>query len=1025
MLRLKSLGQTLIEVDDARLTPAAETVFAIALYLIIEAGRPIGRDELTRLFWPGVSESQAQHGLRQVLYRLKTLGATITANRSALILLPRDCSTDFGALLAPQSPESLEALASNVSGSFLPGYRPQLSDEFGSWVERQRDIAHSALARVLVAGMQSKKRVSDWNGAEQFASLCLTMDPLNEEATLTVAEAAALGGSKAKALTILNRYLDDIGENASEIKLPAVLLRRRISEAYQNNIFPVRDAPFVGREEEMAELTRALARAQSGSGSAYVIWGEPGIGKTRLVQEFTRVAALQRVHIVRVGCQSHDVRRPLSAFVDMVPKLLALPGALGCSPESMQYLRRLTAHDPKEVREREQLESSNISYNSARLAMTDIFDAVSSELCCLLEIEDAQWLDPKSLRIVEEISNWIASRRVLMLLTSRKSLDASENISFVQLRPLRNDSSSTVAHALIGNTPAVPGDFLTWCISSSGGNPFYLIELLRNGTHEERGYRAPTSLTRLLRNRVSQLSTDARGVLEVCCILGKHSTMERIEACIQVSRSTLLRSLNELDSSGMIDFEGSRISSRHDLLTSVVITNISGAAKGMLHRFAAAQLELEADTTHSVGLIWDAAEHWLSAADASRAMLLLRRCGNHLLDVGMPNEAAHILERAESLATAPVEKYAIIGKRIRSLMLADRPEEAARIIDDAMLLRASIFPKPSPLDEIGLLSLQARWENCDRVPELVEDCLQALSSASASVDQRISAAGWLLTIADNLCDPALARRLFQDISGQLLSPSVAIDSRLWFEMVYHASFGNPVKARDLARDLHSHASRECSPTIAFRYMRNAAHVLRCNSDPEEALRAATAAFDITNGLNTVKSRASCAGLIASIHMQMGNNDAANDWLTRRDIMYDATSSSVVDVNLWSYRAELAIRLGNVKSAATAISRCIKGLMRGQSARSSVRTDALQSQLLCEKGEPVPASLLNSFLMFFETTKKSSLQDYSVESLLRVLKAANRHDEAVLLAHDYVFQFRRDVSPLSVPLRETIDSLAIN
>ena len=331
MLRLKSLGQTLIEVDDARLTPAAETVFATALYLILETGRPIGRDELTRLFWPGVSESQAQHGLRQVLYRLKTLGATIEADRSALILSPRHCSTDFGALLAPQSPEALESLATKIGGSFLPGYRPQLSDEFGSWVERQRDIVHSALSRLLVAGMQAKKRVSDWNGAEQFASLCLTMDPLNEEATLTVAESAALGGSKSKALSILNHYLEEIGENASEIKLPAVLLRRRISEAYQNNIFPVRDAPFVGREEEMTELTRALARAQAGNGSAYVIWGEPGIGKTRLVQEFTRVAALQRVHIVRVGCQSHDVRRPLSAFVDLVPKLLALPGALGCS----------------------------------------------------------------------------------------------------------------------------------------------------------------------------------------------------------------------------------------------------------------------------------------------------------------------------------------------------------------------------------------------------------------------------------------------------------------------------------------------------------------------------------------------------------------------------------------------------------------------------------------------------------------------------------------------------------------------
>ena len=136
--------------------------------------------------------------------------------------------------------------------------------------------------------MQAKKRVSDWSGAEQLATMCLTIDPLNEEATLTVAEAAALGGSKTKALSILNHYLDDIGDDAAAIKLPAVLLRRRISEAYQDNVFAVRDAPFVGRDEEMAELTRGLVRAQSGRGATYVIVGEPGIGKTRLIPRSSR-----------------------------------------------------------------------------------------------------------------------------------------------------------------------------------------------------------------------------------------------------------------------------------------------------------------------------------------------------------------------------------------------------------------------------------------------------------------------------------------------------------------------------------------------------------------------------------------------------------------------------------------------------------------------------------------------------------------------------------------------------------------
>ena len=139
MLRLKSLGQTLIEADDARVTPSAETVFATTLYLIVEAGRPVGRDELTRLIWPGVSESRAQHGLRQVLYKLKTLGATIKADRSSLILSPRFCSTDFSELLEPQPNSVLEALAERIGGSFLPGYRPDLSEQFSMWVERQRD----------------------------------------------------------------------------------------------------------------------------------------------------------------------------------------------------------------------------------------------------------------------------------------------------------------------------------------------------------------------------------------------------------------------------------------------------------------------------------------------------------------------------------------------------------------------------------------------------------------------------------------------------------------------------------------------------------------------------------------------------------------------------------------------------------------------------------------------------------------------------------------------------------------------
>jgi DNA-binding SARP family transcriptional activator len=1023
MLRLRSLGQTLIEIDDARLTPAAETVFATALYLIIETGRPIGRDELTRLFWPGVSESQAQHGLRQVLYKLKTLGATIKADRAALILSPRFCSTDFGALLTPHSPVAIETLASRIGGSFLAGYRPQLSDEFASWVERQRDIVHSSLSRLLVAGMQAKKRVSDWNGAEQLATLCLTMDPLNEEATLTVAEAAALGGSKSKALTILNRYLEDIGENASEIKLPAVLLRRRISEAYQNNIFPVRDAPFVGRDEEMTELTAALARAQGGNGSAYVIWGEPGIGKTRLVQEFTRVAALQRVHIVRVGCQSHDVRRPLSAFVDMVPKLLALPGALGCSPESMQYLRRLTAHDPEEAQAREESGEVNVAYKLARLALVDLLDAVSSETCCLIELEDVHWLDAQSLLMAEELTNWITSRRVLVLLTSRTPIMLGEHASTLTVIPLREEESARVAHSLaIRDALSNEEAFLSWCIDSSGGNPYYLIELVREGRKERHGFRAPESLARLLQTRVSLLSADARGLLEVCCVLGKHSTLERIESCVGLSRVAVLRSLAELDMSGMIIVDGPRALSRHDLLSSVVLTQMSTAAKSLLHRFVAAELEAEADSTRAVSLIWESAEHWLLASDAPRAIELLRRCGTYLMNVGLPEEAAGVLERAESLTLVPSERYAIGAERARALMRAEQFVGAVEVIDGLLRLRNSLHPLPSPLDEVSVMSIHARWASGASIPELVRDSLEALSSEKASAGERVSAAKWLMTAADNMCDHDLGQSIFQRIVPYLNSIDVEPDSRLYLLMVYHCCSGDSRLSVDVADELADYARRTSPPTVATRYLRHVAHVYRCHGDALDALRVAEESYRIACGGSAAGAIASSATTVASILMQLGSNDSAHDWLQRVLGLYAPGNTTVADVNTWSYLAELAIRQGNGDGAAEFLSRCQPSAAKIRSPRSHARGLSLQTQLAVLKGEEIRNSHLDSLLDAYDLVKSATWQDYTVESILLGLISVERRKEAASLATDYITRFRRDQAAISSPLAAIISQL---
>jgi hypothetical protein len=713
-----------------------------------------------------------------------------------------------------------------------------------------------------------------------------------------------------------------------------------------------------------------------------------------------------------VGCQSHDVRRPLSAFVDLVPKLLALPGALGCSPESMQFLRRLVAHDPDESKNGEQLEQTTISYDVAGRAFLDVLDNVSSETCILLQIEDAQWLDQQSARLVEETCNWARSKRVLLLLTSRSADHRYETTSIMAVRPLSYEARLAVANALAKSGIAERDRFVTWCVSSSGGNPYYLIELLREGTQQEGVYRASASITRLLTNRVRLLESDTRALLEACCVLAQRSTMARIELCLEMPRMTMLRALDQLDGSGMIELDGSRILCKHDLLSSVVFSQMGRAAKGMLHRFVAAQLETEFATTQEVSLMWESAEHWLLAADTPRAIQLLRRCGTHLMDVGMPEEAERVLERAESVAQTPLERYRIGTERARAMIRGERHEEVHRVLEDLLTIRNSLEPKPSELDEVGTMHLQTRWQNGDSLPEIVRDCLNPLSSNNTTPQEAISAAGFLLTAADNLCDSDLAERIYARVSNRPPSDEIAIDTRLSFQMIYNCSFGDASLSRELADELASYARLRCPPMVALRHLRFASQVHRFHGAAESTLAIIQEAFALGQKLGARQTMSFCCNTIASVFLQLGDYTSAGLWLDRSTSIRPLGYQTVLDNNTWSYRAELVIRLGDFESAQGFFDRFGTAVMRSRSPRSFARMYALQAQMAALQGEKLNQQTLQLFLEVFNITKLATGQDFNVESLCIALNAAGESEKARLLLRDYLETHRRDLFAVS-------------
>jgi hypothetical protein len=247
---------------------------------------------------------------------------------------------------------------------------------------------------------------------------------------------------------------------------------------------------------------------------------------------------------------------------------------------------------------------------------------------------------------------------------------------------------------------------------------------------------------------------------------------------------------------------------------------------------------------------------------------------------------------------------------------------------------------------------------------------------------------------------------------------------LFFEMVYHASCGDEELAEGLAFELIQYARSQSPPLVAIRYLRLAAHVINCFRSPESAIPVLTESFDWAKKLNARIAMVIGAGLLSSSYMQNGDNDSAKTWIDCAFGVHNPADMIVADVNMWSYRAEIALRLRDAADAKLSLANCINGAEASKSRRSLVRYRSLQTHFMVLTGQRITEAYLNEFIALHDATKRSLMQDYTVESLILGLESVDRLDDAERFATEYVYGHRRARCPLPVPLALLISRLRL-
>jgi adenylate cyclase len=492
--------------------------------------------------------------------------------------------------------------------------------------------------------------------------------------------------------------VEDVAVKGVDAPVPA---RKLLAVKSDRTVLGRNEGLMLGRD---AELNCLRASLDAGDGCLVGIVGAPGLGKSRLINEFSALAATRGADVVVARCESHTTTLAFRALSRLLRAMFGVDG-LGDADARVhtfaQFEGLLPPHsaDAQILLDAMGIADSNesplqVGVDGRRRRLVEVMrQAVRARpRRTVLILEDAHWIDEPSDDVLARFAATLNATTSMLVTTYRPEFHGAlqhNSNQTVRLHPLADSTAVRLVRQILGDDPSLAALAERIAVAAAG-NPFFAEEIVRDlagrgvlsgsrGHYRMTGdvdeIAVPATVQAVLSARIDRLAAETKSILNAAAVIGNQFDVDTLQTLLPEMKSARLAELVSAELIDQTEFvPRRRYCFHHPLVRTVAYASQLSATRAGVHRRLAAAIEARKP----------------SVADNNAALIAthLEAAGDLVAAYGWHMRAAGWL-RSRDLAAARTQWES--ARRIADRLPDDHDDVVARRIAPRTMLLSTMF----------------------------------------------------------------------------------------------------------------------------------------------------------------------------------------------------------------------------------------------------------------------------------------------------------------------------------------------